>query len=320
MTLRAAFTASNFPAGSSVPATGRLSFTAPQLMHALFTTGRASGHEWAHSSLSLFEWLHRASIVPAYLARAAGGGVCRTPLADSLDRSEKVNLSYAIGQAGTALFARQQLAVRRLMHLDRYGRTHGIVLTSRRSPDLFGLGSGGWVIAESKGRSNNANMAFARTAKTQATLVSSVGGLAPWCRAGVVTYFDKPGRRMVVLAVDPAADDEARDLPPIPKDRFDYAYYAAFVSAIGADPGEETVADASYRVRVLDGTGLTIGLRSDLYEQVRAGVDLRTVAVDDESMPLFDSRRPEVQTDGSLFRADWDLQDVDTAEAMERMQ
>ena len=217
MTFRAHFVARSFPAGSGVAANGNLRFTEADLMHALFVTGRATGDEWLHGSLSLFEWLHRAAIVPAYLANV-GGRVCRTPLADSLDRSEKVNLSYAIGQAGTGLFAQQLLGVTRLVHFDRYRGTHRVqLLPTRRSPDLFGVGTGGWVIAESKGLSNPTNLTFARAAKTQAALVRSVGGVAPWCRAGVVTYFDRPSRSMNLMAVDPDEDELARDLSTVTK-------------------------------------------------------------------------------------------------------
>jgi len=87
MTFRAHFVARSFPAGSGVAANGNLRFTEADLMHALFVTGRATGDEWLHGSLSLFEWLHRAAIVPAYLANV-GGRVCRTPLADSTCRMQ----------------------------------------------------------------------------------------------------------------------------------------------------------------------------------------------------------------------------------------
>lgn len=305
--LRAPFTASSFPTGSGVPYYGDMMFTLSELLHALFVTGRASGDEWAHGSASLFEWVHRVSVVPAYLARRPGGLLRRTSLADTLDRSEKVNLSYALGQAGTALFAQSQLGVTRLLHFDRYGRTHGAVLSSRRSPDLFGMGTGGWVIAESKGRSNTSDLRFAREAKTQASMVLSVSGQAPWCRAGIVTFFDNPNRNMGLAAVDPPPDEEAVALPTVDVSRVDYAYYSAFASAVGDDADDEVVDGEQYRVRRLDGIDLTLGLHVEIYERVRQAGRSRVLDLDEVRIPLSDLRRPEVLPDGTLVRAVWEL-------------
>lgn len=307
MTFRADFAARSFPAGSGVPDHGYLRFTEADLMHALFVTGRASGDEWLHGSLSLFEWLHRAAVVPAYLADVRGR-VCRTALADSLDRSEKVNLSYAIGQAGTGLFAQQRLGVTRLLHLDRYGLTHGVqLLPTRRRPDLFGLGSGGWVIAESKGLSNPTNLTYARTAKTQAALVSSVGGVSPWCRAGIVTYFDHPSRSMNLIAVDPDEDELARDLPSVTKERFDYAYYAAFMSALGRQADVAIVQDTRYRIRQFEGVGLTLGLRADLYERMQGATGRRAISISEEELVVDGQSMADQRADGSLLHVDWTL-------------
>src|SRR4051794_38104598 len=103
-----------FPPGA-VPVTGSLTFTADDLAHALFATGRAPGDERAHGTASVYEWLHRTSLVPAYVRRRYGGALVRSSLALSLDRSESVSLSYALGQAMTAIFCRTQLSVDFLM-------------------------------------------------------------------------------------------------------------------------------------------------------------------------------------------------------------
>lgn len=316
--LRAPFTATSFPRNSGVPRHGDVAFSLSELLHALFVTGRASGDEWAHGSASLFEWVHRASIVPAYLTRLPGGRVRRTALADALDRSEKVNLSYALGQAGTALFAQSQLGVNRLLHFDRYGRTHGALLRSRRSPDLFGFGASGWVVAESKGRSNPSSLQFVREAKTQATMVSSLGGLAPWCCAGVVTYFDSPLRRMEIAAVDPPPDDEAVELRGVDAQRFDYAYYAAFTSAVGEHADQETVDGRAYRVRRLAGLGLTLGLRAEIHEGVLEARSDRALDLDHFGGPFIGIRRSELLPDGTLVRVDWQLE-ADEGSASERI-
>ena len=52
---------------------GTLSFTTDDLAHALFATGRAPGDQWAHSMASVWEWIHRTSLIPAYIRRTPRG-------------------------------------------------------------------------------------------------------------------------------------------------------------------------------------------------------------------------------------------------------
>ena len=99
---------------------GVLHFDAADLAHALFVTGRAPGDQARHGDMSVWEWIHRTSLVPAYVRRGSTGRLMKSALADSLDRSEKVALSYALGQAMTGIFAQQNLGVTHLMHVDRY--------------------------------------------------------------------------------------------------------------------------------------------------------------------------------------------------------
>jgi hypothetical protein len=264
--LHVPFQARRFPPALSVPASGLLALTWSDLAQALFVTGRAPGDEATYPRLALYEWLHRVAIIPAYLS-ASKGRVLRTPLADSLDRSEKVNLSYAFGQAGTALFCCQRLGVSRLLHVDRYTSSHRLAFgLSRRRPDLFGSSPLGWVVAEAKGRSNNVDAQLPVTLQAQKGALRTVGGTAPAVALGCITFFETRLREMQVLAVDPPVGKESVDLDADPE-RFLYAYYDAFAAAIG--PGQPSVRDGADYVMAPDLPGtLALGLRRSIFGAV----------------------------------------------------
>jgi len=282
--LRVPFQAQRFHAALSIPSSGLLSLTWSDLAHALFVTGRAPGDEATYPRLALYEWLHRVAIVPAYLSER-GGRVMRTPLADSLDRSEKVNLSYALGQAGTGLFCRQRLGVTRLMHVDRYASAHNVSFgPTRRRPDLFGSCSSGWVVAEAKGRSNNVDAQLPVTLQQQKGAIRSIGGRTPAVALGCITFFETRLREMQVLAVDPPPDKEGVDLDVDPE-RFLYAYYGALLAAIG--PGQQSIRDDGEYVMAPDLPGaLALGLRRSIFDAVveaRRSGERRLVA-DEETL------------------------------------
>ena len=60
------YRASKFPTGTIRP-DGEFSFNYNELAHALFTTGRAPGDQRSHGSASVWEFIHRAALIPAYI-------------------------------------------------------------------------------------------------------------------------------------------------------------------------------------------------------------------------------------------------------------
>lgn len=112
------YTTEDFP--DTFNRTGRMVFTVDALAHALFVTGRAPQDQAVYGWTSVYEWLHRVALIPAYIRRAPTGRLTRSDLARDLDRSEKVALSYTLGQAMTGVFSQQTVSVRFLMHVDRY--------------------------------------------------------------------------------------------------------------------------------------------------------------------------------------------------------
>lgn len=250
---------------------GVLHFDAADLAHALFVTGRAPGDQVRHGDMSFWEWVHRTSLVPAYVRRTSTGRLMKSALADSLDRSEKVALSYALGQAMTGIFAQRNLGVTHLMHVDRYADRWrlGFGLTRRRA-DLFGrIGPARWVVAEAKGRSNGMEASLRDTLVAQKGSIRTVAGHPPAVSFGCVASFPvlRGGVRgpMRLDAFDPKPSKEAIELD-VDEARFLVAYYEPFVVAIAA--GRRYEGPPGYAAASLDAVGVRVGLRQDLYTAV----------------------------------------------------
>lgn len=292
-----------------VPAWSDTSFTDSDLAAALFTTGRAPGDEVRHGWASVAEFVHRSALIPAYVRQEWGGHLIRSALATELDRSEKVNLSYSLGQAMAGVFAQQRLGVARLMHVDRYSAHHGVSFgPSRERPDLFGVGRGGWVVVEAKGRSNRMESDLPAKVKAQASNVASIGGAAPWVACGVVAQFPPPGQTMQLYALDPEPTEVALSWQVDP-DRFTEAYYAPFLRAldVGRSPDLAGVAPAAIEATDLGAVGVRIGLHRRLAGLLReregeavAGL-AREVDSVLEGLPEEEAIRP----DGSWFDTSW---------------
>ncbi|WP_433458462.1 hypothetical protein [Micromonospora sp. CA-248212] len=255
---------------------GTLRFTVDDLAHALFVTGRAPGDRMRYGAASIWEWLHRASLVPAYVRRHHTGRLVRSRLAMELDRSELVAFSYALGQAMTALFCRNALSVTHLMHVDRYASHYGMSFgNTRERADLFGPASAGWVVAEAKGRSRAMESTLRTKLRQQKRSIASIGGDRPWLALGCVAAFPKDDVGMRIHAVDPVEDGPEPVEIPAGLDDYMLAYYAPFVLAI--DAGEPVVRNDRTIAARFASMGVTVCMWSDIYMRVHqaaaGGVD-----------------------------------------------
>lgn len=306
---KVAVTAVGFKASAGVSGRSDLTFTDADLASALFTTGRAPGDEALHGFASVAEFIHRAALIPAYVRRDARHRLIRSSLATELDRSEKVNLSYSLGQAMAAVFAQQQLGVARLMHVDRYAGHHKLTFgPSKQRPDLFGPGRGGWVVIEAKGRSNAMESDLATKVKSQASNVASIAGSPPWVALGSIAQFPPPNRTMTVHAIDPEPFDEGLEWE-IDPDKFISAYYAPFLRALDAG-GDRVVRGVHESIEAVDlgAVGVQAGLARDLVTLLRdrdgessEGLAESVDAVL-EPQPMTEGLRP----DGSWFNTTWE--------------
>lgn len=104
----ARYQASRFPVGL-IRIADDLQFSASDLVHALFTAGRAPGDRLPYGQASLWELMHRSSLVRAYIRQDQDQHLVLSRLAPELDQSEKTAVSYAIGQAMTCIFCRKVL-------------------------------------------------------------------------------------------------------------------------------------------------------------------------------------------------------------------
>ncbi|MEU1710096.1 hypothetical protein ABZ478_32810 [Streptomyces sp. NPDC005706] len=306
------YTAEDFP--DTFHKTGRMVFTVDALAHALFTTGRAPHDQASYGWTSVYEWLHRVALIPAYIRRAPTGRLTRSDLARDLDRSEKVALSYALGQAMTGVFSQQVVSVRFLMHVDRYAARYGIrfAANTRRRADLFGeRQSGGWVVAEAKGRSGNIDDELKETMRAQKRTIRSVGGrppaLAYACAAHFPQYKGVPDH-LKLHAVDPEeAELEAFDLPA-GRDRFILAYYEPFLAALEAGQEESTL--DGYELASFGPFQVSVGVLTAVVQRVRRAQQGRTDHLYEDVAELLDTHLTTARSanrfmDGTIIMSKW---------------
>lgn len=305
------YRARGFPSGAP-PGVGTLILTSDDLAHALFTTGRAPGDRATHGLASIWEFIHRVSLLPAYIRRTPAGRLTRSRLALALDRSEKVAVSYSIGQALTGVFCDQFLSVRYLMHVDRYARRFGVTFGStRRRADLFGMQhGGGWVVAEAKGRSNSMEAALEQILVGQKRTIASVSGVPPTIAVGCVASFPARDRMLRVDAFDPENEEIDAVNLAIDVDRFVLAYYEPFLRAIESGEssrgahGEGEVGVITARFDVV---GVTVGLRQDIADLIRRAEEGRIEGLASSVMSALDTDLPAATfADGTVMDTGWE--------------
>ena len=267
---RAQLVMTDFP-GTMAPFTRTVTFTQADLAHALFTTGRAPGDRAMYGAASFWELLHRTSLIPAYVRIAGDSRLVRSRLAMDLDRSEKVSLSYALGQAMTAIVCRQVAGAKWLMHIERYANRFGINFGSARTrPDLFGWRPAGWIVAEAKGRSGGIERGLRTKLVTQKRSVASISGIAPSLALGCVASFPPQWGVLRLDAFDPTdIAAEPIDLDEIDLDRMVQAYYEPFLTALQLGESQQ-VDDGTITAR-FDNFRVRIGLTNVIYERLLSG-------------------------------------------------
>ncbi|MFD3416263.1 hypothetical protein [Streptomyces decoyicus] len=284
--------------------TDRMKFSADDLAHALFVTGRAPADRWKHGATSVYEWLHRTTLIPAYIRRTPQGRLARSDLARELDRSEKVSLSYMLGQAMTGIFSEKVVSVRFLMHVDRYWGRHGMTFApnTKKRADLFGQRlSGTWVVAEAKGRSGGVPPELRQALIAQKRAIRSVAGKQPEIAYGCVAHFPREtdgSEFLKVLAVDPPEDEpEAIDLHVDP-DKFVQAYYEPFLAAL--EIGDEEPASGGYLFSGYGQFGLRVGVLRSIVERNKQAHDGRLSGLHDDVISILRQQLPEHPREGQF--------------------
>lgn len=221
-----------------------------------------------------------------------------------LDRSEKVALSYALGQAMTGIFCRRVLSVTHLMHVDRYGQRFGVSFgATGKRPDLIGRRSSGWIVAEAKGRSNGMEADLRTKLEAQKRAIATIDGQSPELALGCVASFPSNMNNSMILNVfDPVEDEPESIQIRIDIDRFLLAYYEPFVAAV--DAGQRAEGADGYILSEIGPLGLSVGLQESIYGAVKqraTGPDGLRQIVDG----VLDDLPSSELADGTFVRVDW---------------
>lgn len=226
------YIANGFPGPfAAVNGTHTINVTWPFLIRSAISVGRAELiHIVQHGEYSLFEIVYRAAMIFANLRQDEAGQITRSEAYDGLDPSEKGAISYFVGLTIAKAFAELTLNVPWLMHLDVYRDELKVALAGQSRPDLVGLTADGkWVAIEAKGRTNSFEMGALNNAKSQAQMLSTIGGEEPALRVGMVTHFGDG--RLQFRASDPPRDESRNRVElPLNRGRLIEGYYRPFVS------------------------------------------------------------------------------------------
>ncbi|MER7414024.1 hypothetical protein [Streptomyces cacaoi] len=297
------YRAENFP--PEFMRTHRMRFSAADLAHALFVTGRAPADRSKHGMTSVYEWLHRTMLIPAYLRRTPLGRIVRSDLARELDRSEKVALSYMLGQAMTGIFSEKVVSVPFLMHVDRYGGRYGMTFAPniRKRADLFGRReSGGWVVAEAKGRSGSVPQGVRRAISTQKRSIRSIAGKRPEIAYGCIAHFPRqPGGSefLSVLAIDPADEEPEAVGLQVDPDKFIQAYYEPFIAALEFGGRKRSWGD--YLAVTYEDFGLRVGVFPEIVDRLERAYNGRSLGLHEDIGVILRDRSPGQLSEGHFL-------------------
>ncbi|MFK0025684.1 hypothetical protein [Streptomyces sp. NPDC090798] len=255
--------------------------------------------------------------IPAYLSWTDRQvrRITRTDLARELDPSEKGMLSYTLGQAMCQIFAETQLSVRFFMHVARYASAYGLTFAPGQSrADFFGeRTSGGYVVAEAKGRSGPLPSRLIKTMEMQKRTIKTIRGDVPKIAYASAVHFSSARGAMRLTAIDPdEATPNAIDLAVDP-DLHVLAYYAPFLDAF-AHQQPQLLGD--YVVASFATFGVTLGVLAPVLQRVeRASRRDHIAGLRNDILRLLDRHTPRqdrtLYSDGTLFATDWTLPRVD---------
>lgn len=131
---------------------------------------------------------------------------------ESMDPSEKSNISFWIGMTFASLVADECLGVSRMVHVSALSRA-GVARvnpSSKRLADLIGQDSqGAWHVVESKARQQASSEADRNDWKSQALTIAAINGVAPTTRSYA---FTRVGPIFTVTLNDPEPEEQQPNL------------------------------------------------------------------------------------------------------------
>lgn len=228
-------------------------------------------------------------------------------LALDLDRSEKVNLSYTLGQAFAAIFCEQVLGVDRMLHVDRYCQHYNVAFgPGNERPDLFGWGSGGWVVAEAKGRSNAMESGLPGKLRSQKSIVQTINGVHPWLRVGTVSEFPPPMRVLSLRSIDPSDIAETPESWHVNDDRAVLAYYEPFLRLLDAGEGTGIADNGRLITTSLGPVGVRLRILRSVVTLVAEAATQGVIGLAEGVEEALRVTDDGVYRDGTVFETTWD--------------
>ena len=194
------------------------------------------------------------------------------------------------------------------MHIDRYGDRYNMQFGgARKRADLFGQGPSGWLVVESKGRSNGMESDLRPKLTAQKRSVVSIGGRPPDLALGCVASFPPAVPGLRVDAFDPKSGEVEPIAIQFDFDRYVLAYYEPFVAAL--DAGNSTVDEAGSTPFVsadFQPFGLRVGLLRAIEQRVRIAIQGEVAGLAQDILSILGERFSADNADGTLVETDWE--------------
>lgn len=268
--------------------------------------GRASFRDVFHyGALSLMEATYRAATMAAHLrTKATFSGTWLVPSESfrALDPSEKGAFSYHLGMVLSSIYARKELNVSWLMHLDVYTHAncpYGAPIPvhfkpSHKRPDFIGETQiGEWCVIEAKGRSRSVPNDVKIDARGKSQLLLNINGTAPTHMYALCVGMNNKQDALSVDWIDPPTPDPDGFSLKLEEDLSPLAHYETVFNILMAS--KRDTKDGIHWVKIL-GDDVSIGLSADVFDAIK---------------PYF-HRRPRDRDDG-WFEPHWNRMQVKTS-------
>lgn len=302
----------------------------PRLLHAAMTVGHRNSRsrsdmlgedDW----VAEMQWKRAAFVNGARMEGIAHSNVmCPVDRLvprmsrQTIDPSEKVDLSRQFGMAMAAAWVRANLGVPWLLHLDVYKEAFGVTLPPGEKPDLVGRHADGrWIVVESKCFARKPTRTQQSHAKTQAGRISSIGGVTPDIGLAILSFFasdnlavQRPKPKVVNMwVVDPPPEEGNPDefnpksfsLPGLTPEVFLKLYYEQWMPS-QASP-VDFVSDGAFSWWSIPGETFRIGILSELLPVLHEGdvIEIPRLVEQAERRLPFSSLYPSWSGDGIVL-------------------
>jgi hypothetical protein len=178
---------------------------------------------------------------------------------------------------------------------------------TRKRADLFGQGSPGWVVVESKGRSNSMESDLREKLVAQKRSIVSIDDNPPSLALGCVASFPRGTSGVRIDAFDPDSTEIDHVVIDADLDRYVLAYYEPFIAAI--DAGAAISAEelrGNFTVAEFQQFGLRVGLLQSIDQRVRAAIRGELAGLARDVLSIITNQFGDDNSDGTIIETDWE--------------